>query len=325
MLQLVNNSNYQAQLAVFPNISGVESLHVYIKTSFPIIEVADNRPTQLALCMGDTHWGDPITSSVKYPNDIYLPKVATDVFFIGQAWAEEGKLTSALDVRLQVADINQKIRVTGKRNWEKIGKSYQQSQAEPFQRMPLVYEYAYGGTDDDEGIAENPVGIGFKKSSVVEDHPMPLLEDPEHLLDHPDTRVPPAAFAAVAPQWMPRRQYLGTFDQQWQRHQAPYLPDDFNPKFFNSASQGLTSSSYIKAGERVYLNNLSRYHTELEFSLPTRYPQIEVLCAESSCHLDAKLQSLLIEPEENRYSLVWMDSYECDKKVLKVKEVRVSS
>ena len=50
--------------------------------------------------------------------------------------------------------------------------------------------------------------------------------------------------------------YGGTFDEQWQRNRAPYLPLDYQPRFQNTALEGLICKGHLTGGEEVVISNM---------------------------------------------------------------------
>ena len=114
------------------------------------------------------------------------------------------------------------------------------------------YERAFGGTDRSrvkDGILEseprNPAGTGFlgKKTALpIDGVKLPNLEDPKDLISSSRSRPKPMGFGPLAPDWEPRRSFVGTYDEAWQKNRAPYLPNDFNPRFFNAAPADLVAA-----------------------------------------------------------------------------------
>ncbi|MFQ5503533.1 MAG: DUF2169 domain-containing protein [Planctomycetota bacterium] len=334
MLQLENRSPFEAAITVFPDEAGVDTLYVVVKGTFELGSRLSIAKVQLPPTMADEYWGEPGASSLKYASDMHLSKKATDVVLVGSAWAPTGKKVTELDVSLEVANKKKPVRVFGNRYFKRgfLGSSV--SRPEPFESMPLVYERAFGGvhefdTQRNKVLAEsrNPVGAGFRgkrKSKELAGRPLPNLEDPACLVEKAGDKARPAAFGFVAPSWQPRLSYAGTYDEAWQKSRAPYLPKDFDPRFFNAAHPDLVCDGYLEGGEPVRIENASR-NGLLEFTLPGCRLGIEVRIAGRSEKPEPKLETVLIEPDENRLSLVWRASLACDKQTLKVEQVTIDS
>src|SRR5205823_5975392 len=111
--------------------------------------------------------------------------------------------------------------------------------AKPFSRMPIAWERSFGGTDpDDPSVVDrrNPVGRGVRKrASALHGLPAPNFEDPRAPISNPSKRPIPVGFGPIAPQWQPRSDFAGTYDQAWKNDRYPLLPLDFDSRFLNSA------------------------------------------------------------------------------------------
>lgn len=328
MLQLKNETPFKAAIAVFPNAQGVDTLYVLTKATFTIEPKPSLSETQVAPILSDQFWGDPASSSIKYPAEMHMTKPATDVVLIGQAWAPEGRKVSELDVSVTVAERQKVVRAIGNRLWHNGGIS----RAEPFARMPMLYEYCYGGThvlDPKAGhfLAEerNPVGRGFvgkRTAAEFNQQPLPNIEDPRQPIRQLGDAPKPACFAHVAPHWLPRRSHAGTYDQAWITHRAPYLPKDFNPRFFNSADPDLIFDRYLQGAEPVRIINANR-NGPLEFQLPQCTLTMNAKVAGAMQPMQPVLETVVIEPEIQRLTLLWRGALPCDKKALQIEEVSI--
>lgn len=326
MLQLTNSSPFAAGISVFPDENAIDTLYVVLKATYtlrPQLVIAD---TPVAPVMADEYWGEPATSSLKYMSEMHIGKPATDVVLIGQAWAPGHKVTTTL-VSVNVAGREKAVQIFGDRIWRREGFT----PPEPFESMPLLYERAFGGQQpvaaDGRGAAEerNPVGVGFLGNRPPDEllgKPLPNLEDPRQLVRARGDLRPPASFGFVAAAWFPRRTFAGTYDQAWQSKRSPYLPLDFNRRFFNAAPPELTFDRFLVGGEPVEIQGASR-EGPLRFSLPRLQPRVAVKIAGAEEKPTFKLETVLIEPDDNRVCLTWRAQLPCDKKVLKVQRVAI--
>ena len=327
MLQLQNSTPFAASMALFPNEDAVDTLYVIVKATFNInnqLTLADEQPPPVA---ADVYWAEPGKSSVKYVSDMHIGKSATDIIMLGHACAPDKQEVNQLDVKLSVGEINKTVRVFGDRQW----KNGQITSPLPFTSMAMVYEKAFGGVRMQDGkIVEadirNPIGRGFAGSRQGDDMngvPLPNLEDPGHLIqDISDTPVP-ACFAPCAPNWQPRVDYAGTYDEQWQRTRAPYLPQDFDKRFLNAAHPDLVYSGFLQGGERVEITHMHP-SGRLIFTVPKVNMMTRVMIAEEEIIPRFELETLLLEPNRLLMSLVWRAAVTCDKKALKVSEVKIA-
>jgi hypothetical protein len=327
MLQVKNTTPLAAAFAVFPDKEGIDTLFVVVKGTFalrPRVTVAEARPIALL----DEYFADPATSSLKYSSELHIGKPGTDVVLVGQAWAPGSQSVDATTVMLGVAERRKIIRVFGDRAWRSGGGF---TRPEVFRSIPIVFERAFGGTHQvsERGpvLAEegNPVGRGFRgqrsKAEMVGQR-LPNLEDPSRPIERPGDRQDPACFGFVAPAWLPRRTFAGTYDGTWTRKRAPYLPSDFDRRFLSTAAPELTFDQPLSGGERVEALGVSE-EGPLRFELPRCRPSVAVNVDGTKERPPLRLETILLEPDDNRVCLSWRASLPCDKKVLKVKEVEV--
>lgn len=328
MLQLKNNTPFAAQLALFPNQQGVDTLYIILKASFKIgtkWTLADEqKPPQAE----DEYWtDDPARSSLKLGSELHIGKPATDIILTGHAWSPQGNPVSQMDVGLSVGAVNKVIRVIGNRQWQDGGIT----SPEPFSSMPLVYEKAYGGIhQQDETIIaaelRNPVGCGFtgkRKAKEVNGEALPNLEDPRQLIQKPGDTATPACFSFVAPAWQPRASYAGTYDEQWQKTRAPYLPQDFDARFFNMAHPDLVYPGYLVGGEPVQITGVNP-EGDLAFHLPVIGLSASVELKNRVEKPPFHLETLLIEPDTLELSMSWKAAIPCDKEALKIRQVVIN-
>jgi hypothetical protein len=268
---------------------------------------------QVPVNMAGEYWGAPEKSSYRYEPECAFTKVATDVVLVGHAHALE-KGTRDLLVALRVGPVQKAVRVLGERVWYRSLGSIEMTRPRPFERMPLVYERAFGGWDRTaQDPAEhafeprNPVGTGFRatKRHFKEGLLLPNVEDPAHPLEHFGQVVPPAGFGFVSPHWQPRAHFAGTYDAAWEKQRRPLLPRDFDRRFFSAASPGLVAPGYLRGGEPVTLVNLSPLG-RLSFSLPRVVPKVTVERAGSEdLYPQMSLDTVILDTDVHRVFLLW--------------------
>jgi hypothetical protein len=177
-------------------------------------------------------------------------------------------------VEFSVGPLRKRAMVFGDRYWlRSLGGTYP-TPPELFESLPLVYERAFGGVDpaDLEGLAReprNPVGMGFaSRFPAGEDRiPIPNIEDPACLITNFDDRPKPVGFGVTSPDWQPRASLAGTCNEVWAQNRAPLPPADFDPRFFNAASEGLVAERRLLGNEAVELRNCAP-RSHLAFNLP---------------------------------------------------------
>ena len=329
MLQLHNQSAFVPFLNVLPDPDGVDTLHVVARGTFTLAPRVEVAPVQLPALREDQYWGDPGSSSLRAGSDAHLGKPATDVVLVGHAWSGRGRVAEML-AALSVAERRKIIRVVGDRVWRERGAGA--TRPEPFEAMPLVYERAFGGVQRNaqgQVVAaeeRNPVGTGFAGSLARADlagTKLPNLEDPRCPLERAGDRSAPACFGLVAASWLPRRAFAGTYDRAWARTRAPYLPRDFDHRFFSAASSGLVFDRYLAGGEPIELDGVSR-RGPLRLALPTERPEVLVRLAGQTLTPPVRLETVVVEPDEDRVSLTWRARLPCDKAALKIRVVTIA-
>lgn len=330
MLQVRNETPFTPGIFLFPDAQGVDTLYVVVKATF---KFEHDRPTvaakQQELILADEYWGEPGQSSLKYASEAHLLKPGTDVVLVGEAYAPKGQPVPSSLVSVKVGKLRKVIQVFGDRRWKSGAVSTKPSSPEPFVRMPLVYERAYGGvyvTDKERGkvLAEerNPVGQGFRgkrSASEMAGQPLPNLEDPLQLIQSLSDAPAPAGVGFVAPAWLPRRAFAGTYDEAWQTKRAPYLPLDFRSEYFLTAAPDLCSRQPLTGGEPVELIGASPEGVQ-RFSLPRCEFDVTVRVAGQSTKPPLQLETVLLEPGASRFSMLWRGAVPCDKRALKIEQ-----
>jgi hypothetical protein len=323
VLQLENQTPFKAAFAVLPDRFGIDTLYVVVKATVTLRPSLSLAEVQVPPTLADEYHDDPATSSLKYGSEMHLGKAGTDVLLIGSVWAPDKRPVTRMQVGLSVGGRQKVIVVTGDRVW----RDGQPSSPQPFESMPLVWERAFGGVrrDGEKVAAEerNPVGCGFaggRSAADMEGLMVPNLEDPSSPLQQIGQASTPACFAPIAPSWLPRRNYAGTYDEKWQRGRAPYLPDDFDPRFFQCAVPEFVFDRYLQAGEAVQIVGVMP-DGPISFTVPPSHLSVAVTIAGSTETPPANLETLVIEPDENRACFTWRASVPCDRKALKVEKI----
>jgi len=326
MWQLQNSTPFAADMAMFPNENAIDTLYILVRATFNIGKQWTLANEQLPLIQTDEYWTEPGKSSIKYASEYHTGKPSSDIIMLGHAFAPNGKEAQNLDVTLKVGKVDKTVRVFGDRKWH----DGRISQAKPFKTMAMVYEKAYGGAHIVDGAVasveqRNPVGRGFAGKRTVEEMngvQLPNLEDPNDLIKEAQHQPIPSCFGVSAPHWLPRAHYAGTYNEQWETQRAPYLPEDFNRKFFNMAHPDLIYPDYLKGGEVVEITNMHP-NGNIKFSVPMVKLNTDVTMADKKLRPEFNLETLLIEPNQLRASLLWRASVQCDKSMLKISKIMV--
>jgi hypothetical protein len=332
MLELRNRTPFAAAIAPGLDREGRDTVTVLVKGTFALsargrdLSVAEE---QVKVAFADTFHGEPGRSSVKYEADGCPGKRGTDVVLVGHACSL--RPVPSLDVELFAGRLKKVVRVFGDRVWHKSVGAWALTKPAPFTRMPLVYERAFGGVDatNPQNAAReqrNPLGAGF----AVADNPAriegllaPNLEDPDNLIVAPTDMPPPAGFGFVSRNWFPRSSFAGTYDERWRSERMPFLPDDFDDRYFNGASAGLASPAPFTGGEAVRVTNVSEVG-EIAFRVPSQSLEVAVAIKGAISRAAPVLDTLLIDPDERRVVITWRRTMPCPRTFLFIDHVRIT-
>ncbi len=189
-------------------------------------------------------------------------KLNGEAFVWGDAYPPGGKPHRACAVSLKLGSIDKTLYVVGDRHWRADGPS----KPEPFVRMPVSYENAFGG----EGFAQNPLGKGYKSIATLDGtvHPLPNIEHEHHLIKSVHDRPAPASFGPLDVSWPQRSTKLGTYDQAWLDKRFPGFAADLEGSFFNAAPQDQQIKGYFEGTEAFVIEHMHPEKPQLQGQLP---------------------------------------------------------
>lgn len=280
-MDVLNDTDYRALATEVLTAHG-ERLLTVVKGTFVLrrgaaalsgVEPTEARPIR----EGEVFWLDPLTTPPKYPSDLAPEKPASDVIVVAKGHAPSP--VPSFDVAVRVGRLHKALRIFGLRAWQQHGAGL--SKPRPVMEQEIRYDMAFGGQDlsfDSEPVGDlrNPVGRGVVRDrSALSDQLAPCVEDPDDLILHAGSKQAPAGFGPLGPHWLPRRNFMGTYDERWQREQAPLPPGDLDPRHYQCASPGLTADPPLAGGEPVELRGLTLGGGTVRFALPTEAPRIE--------------------------------------------------
>ena len=264
MWALVNRTAYAAERTWVRDRDGHHLWIVVVKACFELddhggaLRLADEQPAPGRL---PVYFGEPGASSLRNDVELVAPKPTTDVLLNAVAVAPGSRATTSVEVALRVDTVEKSLRVFGEREYTRTVQGLGLSSPRPFLRHPIVYEWAYGGTDlSSENPAEqrvdlrNPVGRGVCRRTST------LVGKPAHRIEYPQgqaARAGPAGFGALASHWSPRLELAGTFDAEWERSRRPLLPRDYDESAVLCAPADQRPPSHLRGGELVELRNMS--------------------------------------------------------------------
>lgn len=324
-MQIINRTPYAMERGVIFDRHGNETLLVIVKGSFEFgpgeSTLADE---QAPVTIADEYWGDPVKSSIRIATDMLPLRPSTGVTLSGHAICPGGRV-GRMKVGLKVGDVQQAAEVYGDRlGFRNVNRP------EPFQRMPLTWENAFGGFDTSpekekhhDALADNPVGKGFmaRHTRIDPDQvPLPNIEDARQPLSQPQGTASAVGFGPVAPAWEARRRYAGTYDDRWQKERCPLLPDDFDERFLQAAPAALTARDYLVGNEECVVLGMTE-EGRVDFRLDAPPPTIGVRFARAGVRSQPRLESLHFDTDARRYFVTWKSMLNIQGKVEQLKNI----
>jgi hypothetical protein len=251
-----------------------------------------------------------------------------DVLLIGSAYAPAAQRVNRCVVSVEVGAMTKRFAVIGPRVWVRRLGIVVATSPEPFERVPLSYDIAWGGTDrtrEPQGMTDaypaNPVGQGFwRNTDHVDGQPLPQTEVIGQSVDSPHGKYVPQALSPIGRNWVPRRRFAGTYDGAWLETRAPLWPEDFDDRYFQAAPAD-QAIPYPTGGERVVIGNLTP-DGHRAFQLPA-HPMPVTFIPHKGRDLNrfADIDTLVLEPDANRLTMTYRCTLPLARSVFDVKEV----
>lgn len=320
-MQLDNTTPFAAGYTLGIEPSGREHLLVAVKGTFTIPErdgdVAQLAPEQAPLVMADAFWGEPGFSATRYESDFALRKPRCDVLLNGSAHAPDGRPTERVRVGLEVGTVRKSFTVVGGRLWTGTSAGPRPGPPEPFITMPITYDRAFGGMDPidpDEthraAYMANPIGRGFHEARhglAIVGRTVPNTEESHEPIELPWGGYRPMSLGPIGRNFAERIAHAGTYDDAWLADVAPFLPADFDDRYYQAAPVD-QQIDHPRRGEAVVLLGLTP-----EGHRRFRLPEVEVpvvVFRSSGGHEEPPvlLDTILIEPDLGRVCLTWRAS-----------------
>jgi hypothetical protein len=316
MWAIENQTPFSAERSWSRDKDGVHDWVVAVKGTFDVmddgrLELAKLQPPPL---LAAEYNGEDGESSLRYDTEVAPSKPTTDVILNGTAYAPEGRPSPDFMVGMRVGAVRKQIRVVGNRFWKRGTLGFEPTLVEPVASVPIVYERAYGGfdqTDPDPAKqkfdARNPVGCGVVSKAAH--HEGKMLANFEYP-GGSDKKSGPAGFGAIAAHWSPRREFLGTYDEIWEKERLPLLPTDWDPRSLLCSPADQRPAQHLRGGEPVELINLTR-EGRLAFNLPRVHLSFATKIDGRTEYTSGQVATVIIEPDASRLIMVWQTSLKC--------------
>lgn len=316
-MELLNATPHEAAYTLGLDPDGRERVVVVIKGTYAIPAAGGVAPLadeRAPLCFADTFTGEPGLSAMEYECDFAPHKPACDVLLLGSAHAPGGRPCERVGVGLRVGAMSKQFEVVGDRYWTSGVAGPRPSSPAPFVSLPISYDRAYGGSEvfaDDPGrgssYAPNPVGRGFHRAlgaAEIFGTPAPNTEAIGEPIGAPGRAYQPMSLGPIGRNFEPRRSFAGTYDDAWLEQVFPFLPADFDFRYFQAAPPD-QQIPYPKGGETVSIVNLSPTPVPA-FELPDARLAVEFTTVDDArAETQAALDTIVLEPDLGRMQLVW--------------------
>lgn len=299
---------------------------------------------QEPLVDADEHEGpvetDPLAAVLAREGDLIIHKPSTDVHVIGKARPHGGRPVTDWIASVTVGPVEKSVRLTGPRWFERSMGGFRLTPASPTDGVELDYRSALGGTfrvpgsllpDGQDAYLmkeDNPAGTGWlpdeqmlrtvskearpyfeAQVDAAERLVAPQIEHPGEPIRSPFARTAAQGLGPIARWWSPRTRYAGTYDARWFAKKYPALPDDFDPRFYQSAHPDLVCPRYLRGNEGIVLDGLVS-----QGRVSMRLPAVLILAGFIRQSGEAgggrlELDTVIVDLDDRRVSLVWRGAF----------------
>ncbi len=317
MLELVNQSDWVAGLYSDWDAARQHQQTTVFKASFHFDEQGHLIPMlePPELVQADEHYAKPTTSSLKQALETMPFKQGSEIYLYGTACPERENLT-AMEVGMGIKFTDghkwkKVLRVFGERRWKKTLVNYILDEPGYVERIPLQYEYAYGGaeTEQDDGYAANLAGMGYNPHSrQLSSELLPRIEIGPNFLTGPTQKTIPAGFAPLPIFWEPRLSEIGDpVDEPMEQGGCPYS-ESAAPCVHNVAPQDQRFKQTFQGGEVIYLRALVpgvNHQDAVKLTLPTLHPQLYTIINNRTEELTPVCDTVVINTDEKTMSMIF--------------------
>jgi hypothetical protein len=332
-MQIWNQMGYPHEFTMGMDKAGHEYIVVVVKGTFDFPDTPGGEvrksAVQTPLVFADTQTGEPGYSATRWETDFAFRKPRCDVIANGCAYAPGGRPAERVPVGIKVGNWSKLFEVVGHREWRAIGPVFTATSPQPFLKMPISYDVAWGGVDklDPEdklpgAYLRNPVGTGWSRAKNQRFIPglrLPNTQAVGEEIRSPFGDYKPMSFGPMGRGWPGRIEFGGTYDQNWIDNVFPFLPTDFDERYFQMAPPD-QQIDLPKGGEEVQLVNLTP-EGRMNFRLPrTALPMTLFKGRDKAFEDELSPDTILFEPENRRFSLVWRVSQRIQRTILDFSE-----
>jgi hypothetical protein len=337
-MELLNASQLQVAYTLGMAPDGRESLVVVAKGTFDLPldgRVATLADSQQPLLMADAFLGEPGLSAPQQEMDFAPFKPCCDVLLCGKAYAPGGRPVTQLTAGIRVGRVSKAFSVLGPRQWQPGLMGLTPGSPQAFTEQAITYAQAFGGSRTMANVPEmldchpqNPCGCGWYPSNTddidIVGRPMPNTEELGKPIDSPSGDFRPMALGPIGRSWPQRARFAGTYDDAWLADSFPFLPADFDNRYFQAAPED-QQTDYLRGGEEVLLLNLTPQERA-----GFRVPEMDVpvtFFKNKGGHetVSAVIDTLLIDTEARQVQLTWRIARPLRRNIFEIAQVLVGT
>jgi hypothetical protein len=332
-MQIWNQMGYPHEFTMGIDKAGHEYIVVVVKGTFDFPDTpggaVHKSAVQTPLVFADTQTGEPGYSATLWETDFAFRKPRCDVVANGYAYAPGGRPAERVPVGIKVGNWSKLFEVVGHREWRAIGPLFTSTSPQPFIKMPITYDNAWGGVDklnpEDKlpgAYLRNPVGTGWaqtKNQRFIPGLRLPNTQTVGEEVRSPFGDYKPMSFGPMGRGWPGRIEYGGTYDQNWIDNVFPFLPADFDERYFQMAPSD-QQIDLPRGGEEVQLVNLTE-KGRTSFRLPPTGLEMTLFKSGTKAFEGVLVpDTILFDLENRRFSLVWRISQRIHRTILDFSE-----
>lgn len=277
-MEIYNQTRFVHAFTEALDKAGRSHLLLVVKGSFDFPDAEGQEPEvsreQRPLVMADEYTGEPGLSAMLWESDFAFRKAHCDVILQGAAYAPGGRPVKSVRVGVKVGGWAKMLDVIGPREWRVVGPMVTATEPRPFTKMHFSYDTAFGGRNrSDPGDPTpavyqlNPVGLGWGGARKrLSGQSLPNTQGVGEPVTSPFGSYRPMALGPIGRGWPERLRYGGTYDQHWQDEIFPFLPEDFDDRYYQCAPED-QQIEFPAPGTPVTLGNLTPRGREV-FRLP---------------------------------------------------------
>jgi uncharacterized protein YjbI with pentapeptide repeats len=199
------------------------------------------------------------------PLDEGWAKMKSEFFVYGSAYMPKSGAQQPISAKASLGHVQKQLAVYGDRSWTPMGTI---GKPDPFWRIPLIPERAFGGKNDSMNLLRNDaVDSQIKTNGMAMDF-IPNIEHPGQLIQNRSDHPSPAGFWALNSEDPRRMQHFGTVNEKWLKTRWPHFPLDTHPDYLQAAPYDQQSISYWQGNEAFALVNLHPVYPLIEGVLP---------------------------------------------------------